>query len=87
MLWRPSMDSAVRSPVPLMMTASEFPLDQPGRPTIAWITEAIFGVLWSSPASCLAGQVTGDHATAATVRGLEEMFPLDAAKVAASSAS
>ncbi len=71
----------MRSPVPLMMTASEWPLDHPGRSTISWITEAISGVRWSSPASCAAGQATGDHATAARVRGLEVMFPLDAQKM------
>jgi hypothetical protein len=31
----PSNDSAVRSPVPLMMTTSELPLDQPGEFTIS----------------------------------------------------
>ena len=41
----PSKDSAVRSPVPLIMIAIELPLDQPGRFTISWITKAMLGVL------------------------------------------
>ena len=43
-LWFPSKDSAVRSPVPVMMMTMELPLDHPGRFTISWIIEAIPGV-------------------------------------------
>ena len=40
----PLYDSAVRLPLPVMIMASELPLDQPGRLTISWMMAAISGV-------------------------------------------
>ena len=72
----PLYASATRSPVPVMMTTSEFPLDQPGRFTISCTTEPILGVRCPEPASPTIVHPTGDQGTAAVVLVLDDMFPL-----------
>ncbi len=83
----PSQASATRSPVPVMMMASELPLAQPGRLTISCMTEAMSGVCWSGPASPFVVQGGGDQETVAAVAGREEIFPPDEVNVAALSTS
>src|SRR5688572_21348076 len=79
--------SAVRRPVPVTMNTSGLPLTQPGRSMIAWTTAARLGVRWLGPASPMTDHGGGDQATAAVVRGREEMFEAAAENVAALSAS
>jgi hypothetical protein len=64
------------------MMARELPLDQPGRFTISCMTDAIFGVRWSGPASPTV-HGAGDHDTEFEVLLLDEMFPLEVVNVAA----
>src|SRR5262245_35151926 len=64
---------AVRWPVPVMISASDFRA-QPDRLTISWITGARSGVRWPAPASPMIDQGTGDHATDATVFGRDDRF-------------
>ncbi len=83
----PSYARAVRCPVPVMMIASAFPLAQPGRFTISWITLERFGVRWFGPASPTSVHGTGDQFTAAVVRGREETLRLELVKVPGLSAA
>ena len=70
-----------------MMITRELPLDQPARFTTSWMTDAMFGVLWSGPAAFFVGQGGGDHDCAAVVRALEEILPEELVKVGGSSAA
>jgi len=72
----PLCASATRSPVPVMMITSEFPLDQPGRFTISCTTEPILGVRCPIPAAPTIVHPTGVQGTAAVVLVLDDMFPL-----------
>jgi hypothetical protein len=49
------------------------------------MTDAIFGVRWSGPASPTVVHGAGDHGTELAVLLLDEMFLLEVVKVAASS--
>lgn len=70
--WELSMACAVRLPVPLTTTAIAFPLAQPLRLTISWMTVWRSGVCWSTSRSPTTVQSRGVHDTAAVVSGHEE---------------
>src|SRR5262245_20580706 len=65
---RPSTDSAVRCPIPLMMITIEFPLTQSLRFTISWRIDLMSWVRWLAPASPTVFQVAGVQVTDAAVR-------------------
>src|SRR5467141_2653900 len=64
----PSYAQATRRPVPVMMTASAFPLDHPGRLTISWTSAERSGVRSLAPTSP-AVQDPGVQVTTLEVRG------------------
>ena len=51
LLLLPLYESATRLPLPVIINAREFPLDQPPRSTTSWMTEVRSGVRWSAPAA------------------------------------
>ena len=59
----PSKDSAVRSPVPVMIMTIELPLIHPGLPTISSIIEEISAVCWSAVATLVVFQAGGFQVT------------------------
>ena len=83
----PSYASAVRSPLPVIIIASELPLDHPERSMISCMIEDISGVCWSGPASPTVVHGTGAHSTADNVLDLSDMLPLEEVKVGALSMS
>ena len=78
---------ATRLPVPVMMMASAWPLSQPPRLTISWMTLAILGVRCAVSAAPTVGQPVGAQLTNSVVRGREEMLLAAVVKVSALSAA
>src|SRR3712207_6216125 len=83
----PSNASAVRVPVPVMITESALPLAQPVRLTICWTTDERFGVRWSTPRAPTVDQGAGAHAAFAVVLCRFERLLLAVVKVPGLSAT
>lgn len=65
----------------MIIITKELPLVHPGLSIISWITGAILGVRWSTPASPTVFHGSGDQETEAVVLSREEMFKSAEVKV------